>query len=343
MATTLAGACVLGCPPHAGLQRSDSTTAAETRAVLLSREQPLMGTRFAVQVYTDDEQGAAAAIDEVYRDLAALEERISEWRETSEISAINREAGRAPVRVGSDMLRLTELALEAGALTGGAFDVTFRSCGQFWSFAPPRIPSESELAHCMPNVGWQHVMVDREAGTIFLPREGMALGVGGIGKGYGVDVAGELLERRGFHHYVVDGGGDVRVSGTNAGRPWRVGVADPRNRGALLGLLEVQSGAVVTSGDYERHFELDGVAYHHILDPRTAQPARASIATTVIAPNATLADALSTGLFVLGPEAGIALAEQLDGVEAFIVGADGSHAMTDGFRAQFVPIQEAPP
>jgi len=316
----------LGCGPGP----AEGEPAAGERRDFRAR-QMMMGTFFDIQVVGEDEARATAAMDDAFAEIARVEELLSEWRDTSEISEVNRSAGRRPVVVGPELYTVVERSVWASELTGGAFDVTFAACGGLWSFRDARVPGDDELAACLGLVGYRNIRLDGEASTIYLPREGMRIGIGGIGKGYGVDRAAELLEARGFSDYIVDGGGDVRLSGGNVHRPWRVGIAHPRRRGELYGRLTADRGAIVTSGDYEKYFEKDGVLYHHILDPATGQPARRSVAVTVIAPTALDADALATGLFVLGPSEGLALVERLDGVEALFFAPDLTVRRSSGF------------
>jgi thiamine biosynthesis lipoprotein len=183
------------------------------------------------------------------------------------------------------------------------------------------------------HVGWRRVEIDRAASTIRLPDPEQRIGIGGIGKGWSVDRAAAVLESRGFFDYTVAGGGDLRVRGAKPDGPWTIGIAHPRRTGGLIGRVRVDRGSIVTSGDYQRFFEVDGVRYHHILDPRTGRPARGAVSVTVIAPDATAADALSTGLFVLGPARGIEVAEALPGVEALIVDERLELHRTSGFPA----------
>lgn len=292
-----------------------------------SGERMLMGTRFAIEIESDDAAGAAVAIEAAFAEVARVEELLSEWKETSEISELNRRPGRRPMKVGPEFLEVALAAREVSELTDGAFDVTFASCWELWDFREERIPTALELEDCREVVDWRLLLIDEEASTLELRMNGMLIGISGIGKGYGVDRAAAVLEARGFTKYLVDGGGDVRLSG----RPWTVGVAHPRRTGELLGRLEVGEGSIVTSGDYYRFFEKDGVRYHHILDPRSGLPARGAAAVTVIASDATSADALATGLFVLGPDRGLSLVESLSGVEALFVLPDLELRRSSGF------------
>ncbi|MBA2661375.1 MAG: FAD:protein FMN transferase [Bradymonadaceae bacterium] len=308
-------------------------------AQVLRREQALMGTRFEIQVVSVDERVAAGAVEAALLEIGRVEALISEWQSTSEISEVNRQAGLKAVAVGPELYAVVEQAVALSALTRGAFDITFASCGHLWSVGKRRIPSMEEVGECRAHIDYRRIELN-EARTIFLRAKQTRIGVGGIGKGYGVDRAASVLEAHGITDYVVDGGGDIRLKGQRIDRPWSVGVAHPRQQGALLGRLHLSAGAVVTSGDYERYFELDGERYHHIIDPTTGQVARASVAVTVIAPDAMLADGLATGLFVLGPAEALKLVERLAGVEALVIGPDMRVHTSSGFGQFFEPNRD---
>ncbi len=293
-----------------------------------------MGTTFEIRVRAPSAEDGRAAIDAAFDEIDRLEALLSEWKETSEVSALNRAAGGAPVAIGADLLAVLTRAAEISQRTGGAFDVTFAACGRLWSFREPyRLASEEELAECRTHVGWRKVFLDAGSGTAALPDRSMKVGIAGIGKGYGVDRAAAVLESRGIRDYIVDGGGDIRLASSPGRRPWTVGIAHPRRPGALWGAISRSSGAIVTSGDYEAYFVEEGVRYHHILDPRTGRPSTGASAVTVIAPDATAADALATGLMVLGPERGLTLVESIPGVEALFLVDDREHSRSSGFPA----------
>jgi thiamine biosynthesis lipoprotein len=159
----------------------------------------------------------------------------------------------------------------------------------------------------------------------------MAIGLGGIAKGFIVDRAAEVLRRHGFADFVIVAGGDLRADGRKAGRPWRIGIRDPRVDGAMLGWVAASDLSIDTSGDYERCFIAGGRRYHHLIDPATGRPAPGCRSVTVVSRDTGIADALSTGLFVMGPERGLALAERLPDVEALVVDAAGDLHATSGF------------
>lgn len=313
------------------LMSSDSGEEPPQELRVYQRSQPMMGTNFHIQVVSADAREAAEAMDAALKEVDRVEALISEWRDDSEISEVNRRGADEPVEVGPELFEVVRRGIDYSAQTDGAFDITFASCGHLWSVSEERIPGDEEVERCVPKIGYSSIVLDEDRRAIGFDGDGVQIGLGGIGKGYGVDRAAEVLEDRGITDYVVDGGGDMRVSGERIDRPWSVGVAHPRRSGQMLATLSVDDAAVVTSGDYERYYERDGTRYHHIIDPRTARPARASVAVTVVADDATAADALATGLFVLGPDDGIRLASAMEGVEALIVDPDLSIHHTEGF------------
>lgn len=322
---------VAACAPPPADDADQGARVAEPTESVVS-ERMMMGTLFQIRVVAGDKATADAAVEAAYDEIARVERLLSEWSDDSEISAVNAAAGREPVVVGSELFDVISRSIRLSELTDGAFDVTFAACGHLWAFGEdPRIPTPDEVAECLPAIGYDRIRLDPVASSIFLPDPAMRLGIAAIGKGYGVDRAVAVLEARGITDYIVEGGGDVRLAVHPGGRPWKVGIAHPRKHGELYATLQLGGGAVVTSGDYEQFFERDGVIYHHILDPRTGYPARESVAVTVVAPNATDADALATGLFVLGPEAGLRLVESLPEVEALFFGPDLAVTRSSGF------------
>lgn len=298
--------------------------------IRLSVERRLMATLFRIDVIVDDEVMGREAIDAAFAEIEAAEGILSNWDDSSQISELNRSAGVQPVVVSDELMAVLQRAHEVAELTDGAFDISFASCGGLWSIRDRRIPSDDELARCLPHVDYRKVALDPTRSAVFISDPDTRLGIAGLAKGYRVDRAAGVLDGRGITDFVVDGGGDMRVSTGSSGTPWPIQVAHPR-RETPLGVVFVTSGAIATSGDYEWFFEQGGVRYHHILDPTTGRPARGSTSATVIAASAVDADALATGLFVMGPREGIALAERLPGVEAMLIGGDLSVHTTSGF------------
>lgn len=296
----------------------------------------LMGTPFGLTLAGDVPLAQArAAADAAFTEIARVEARMSEWRPDSEIGRINAAAG-APVAVSDETRALLKRALGLAEASGGAFDPSWAALRGIWRFASgdtrPKLPLKADLEAALARVDFRAVRIEGRA--VRLAKPGMALGLGGIAKGYAIDRAAAVLRARGVERFIVDGGGDLYVAGRKPdGRPWTIGVRHPRGPG-LLAELPVTDAAVVSSGDYERFFELGGRRYHHIIDLRSGMPADRSVAVTVRAPEATLADALATAIFVLGPEAGLALAGRYPGVEAAVLAPDGAVYATPGLKAR---------
>lgn len=288
------------------------------------------------QVTLPDRPGAAEAAETCFELFTRLDSELSEWKEGSPLSAVNQAAGEHPVAVPRELFALTARGIEIGHATEGAFDISWAALWGIWNFrAPePHPPAPDAIAARLPFVDFRRVVLDPARHTIYLPTAGMKLGLGGIAKGFALGRAAELLTARGFEDFLLVSGGQVYARGTRGGRPWRVGVRDPRGaRDEIFATLALAGGSLSTSADNESYFVDAGVRYHHILDPKTGWPARGLRSATVLHPDPTLADALSTAVIVLGKERGLAIAQRL-GAEALLVDARGGLAMTPGFEAK---------
>ena len=249
-----------------------------------------MATTFVVEL--PDRPGAADTAEEVFAIFRRIDAEMSEWKPTSPLSAVNRQAGGAAAAVPAELRALLHRGVEIGELTGGAFDVTWAALWGLWDFkaAEPRVPEAAEIARRVALIDYRQVEIDDAAGTVRLPRAGMKIGLGGIAKGYALERAAAVLDARGVGSYLLLAGGQVFARGRKGDRPWRVGIRDPRGGpDDSFASLDLTDASASTSGDYESYFMLDGVRYHHILDPRTGMPARGLESATVIAADATLA------------------------------------------------------
>ncbi len=293
---------------------------------VLRRARPAMGTIVSITVRGVGREFLEAVARELFREIERLEAVLSEWREDSSLSAVNRAAGARPVPVPPELLEVVAIAGEASAATGGAFDATWRPLADLWRFDGERRhpPAARAVEARRALVDYRNVEVDARAGTVFLRRRGMRLGFGGVAKAYIAERAAAIASAAGVQGVLVDAGGDVVARGGNGGRPWRIAIRHPRSPGAALATVELRDRSIATSGDYESFFAVGGRRYHHILDPRTGYPATACQSVTVIAPSGALADALATGLFVLGPERGTSVAASKRGVGALFVAANGA-------------------
>ena len=273
---------------------------------------------------------AAQIVFEIFREIDA---GMSEWKSTSPLTQVNHAAGREAIVVPADLRDVIRRGVDIGHMSDGAFDITWAALWGLWDFKalPPRVPADAEIDQRISLVDYRRIVIDDDAGTVFLPEAGMAIGLGGIAKGYALERAAAALRQRGVDSFLISAGGQVMVGGMRNARPWRVGIRDPRGApDDFFAYLDASDISVATSGDYERFFMLDGRRYHHILDPRTGRPTRGLRSATVISADATLADGLSTTLMVLGVTRGLALAEQHDNVEAVLVDDAGNVHVTSG-------------
>jgi thiamine biosynthesis lipoprotein len=294
------------------------------------REEAIMGTRVAVELWSEDPALAARAMDAVIAEMRRTDELMSTYKPGSQLSQVNAHGHERPVVVDADIIAVVERGLEMSRMSGGAFDITYASVGYLYDYRAHQRPTAAEIASALPGVDYRQVVVDRAARSIHFRKPGMRIDLGGIAKGYAVDRSIDTLRAMGIQHAMVNAGGDTRLLGDRRGKPWIVGIRDPRNEGTMVTRLPLENEAISTSGDYERYFEEDGVRYHHILVPGTGDVARAVRSATVIGPDATLTDALSTTVFVLGVERGMALVSRLPGVEAVVVDKDGRIFYSDG-------------
>lgn len=292
----------------------------------------LMGTLWSIQLPSGNSAQSGEAASRAFREAARIESLMSEWKPDSPLSAVNAAAGRGLVRVPAELREILQRGIEYGRDSAGAFDITWLGMGNLWQldadFAPP---SPEAILQARSRVDYRKLRIEGNAAG--LPEEGMAIGLGAIAKGYAVDRAASLLRESGVVDFLINAGGDVLASGERNGAPWNIGIRHPRGASdRLIAILGVSGAAVATSGDYERFRIVDGIRYHHIIDPRTGLPARGCQSVTVVAPTSEEADALATAIFVLGPENGLALAESRQGVECLLVDAQGKIRQTAGME-----------
>ncbi len=305
--------------------------------------QLLMDTGVELVFENDSDREAATIQKAVFDEMLRLEGILGRSREGSDVDRINLGAGREPVTVHPETVAVLEAALFHAALSGGAFDPTVAPLLDRWGFLGQefRVPEPGELEAASLLVDYSRVELDPATAQVFLPLEGMSLDLGGIAKGYIVDRGMALLEEAGVEHAFLNAGGDIAlVGGKPDGSPWRVGVRHPRQSDACLAILSLEEGAVVTSGDYQRSFTVDGRLYHHILDPGNGYPAAELISVTVQAATVMEADALATAVFVLGSEKGLELIESIAGAEVLMVKTDLEIITSSGLDGRVERLEE---
>lgn len=319
--------------------RKDGTVYAETQQ---------MGTRVSINVYVGDRTAAdaGAAVEAAFAEIERIEQIMSEWRPSSELSQLNDGAG-GPLRpLSEELFAVLKRSKEIAEATGGAFDPTFYAVGQLWHFDPgSRPPTREAIKEKLPLVDWRSIELDPATRSGRLAKPGMKVGLGAIAKGYAVDRASAVLRERGFVDHIVEGGGDTYVSGTKAGKTWMVGIQRPDGPGSIAA-IPARDRAVVTSGDYQRFLEFEGVRYSHILDPRTGFPVpedRSMQSITVLAPDATDADAYATAVAVMGVERGLEFIQSQPGLDAALITHAGELRVTPELAKILVYPPDKPP
>lgn len=314
VAAVVAGtACLAACGREAG------TAVPARRTVEFTG--PTMGTTFTVKV-VPEAAGLATeerqAIDAAIRDqLGRIDQQLSTWRVDSTLSQFNASDALVPTPVEPETFEVFKQALEMGAFTDGALDVTIGPLVDAWGFGPNGqadvAPTEASLDALSPILGLAHLELDAEARTVRKRAPGVRCDFSSLAAGYAADLVTAMLEQRGHRNFLVDMGGELVARGRNeTGRPWQVAVDRPQAVGrAVLRIVPLTDMAIATSGDYRNFREVDGRRLPHILDPRTRRPVTHHVASvTVLDPLGWRADALSTALMVMGPDEGFAFAER---------------------------------
>jgi len=289
----------------------------------LTESQNIMGTRCSVELWSEDKARGQAAIASVFADMHRIDRLMSTWKEDTEISLVNREGSKHPVKVSEELFRLLQESVKYSELTHGAFDITYASVGYLYDFKKGVHPDQKAIDAALPGINWRHMVLDEKTLTVYFTRPGMRIDLGGIAKGHSVDRGIELLQEQGITRAMVNAGGDTRIVGDRFGKPWVIGIRDPDQENKMFLRMPLTDTAFSTSGDYERYFDEAGKRFHHIIDPKTGDSARKVRSVTVISGTATRTDALTKSVFIMGAEEGIAFINTLPDVDAVAVSPDG--------------------
>jgi len=301
------------------------------------REESIMGTSISVELWSDDRADGEAAIDVVMEEMHRIDRTMSPHKQDSELSRINRYAGTQAVPINREMFDLLTRAEHFSTLSDGAFDISYAAVGRLYDYRLRTRPTADALATARAAVGWHHVVLDARAQTVRFARPGMCIDLGGFAKGYAVDNAATLLHRCGIANANISAGGDSRVMGDRRGRPWTIGIRDPRQPGEVVALLPLEDTSISTSGDYERYFDEDGTRFHHLIDPATGQSPTGVRSVTILGEDGLTTEAFSKCVFVLGVEKGLQLIEAQRNIDAVIVDAAGMLHYSSGLLA---PVQQ---
>ncbi len=315
-----------------------SLDACLAKNTLIKRSQYLMGTLVFVTGVASDEETAKTAVAAGLAEIRRIEHLMSTWISTSELSKVNAAAGRESVQVSQETFEVLMQSLEMAKLTQGGFNIAVGPAVKAWNVSGEgHVPPQEDLVALRPQIDLSQIQLDKKNHTVWLRLSGMQIDVGGIGKGYAADLAARVMQASGATAGVVALSGDIKTFGRMPDHQRFVfGIQHPRKeQGEVLGRIELEDEAVSTAGDYQRYFMKDGVRYHHILDPATLLPARGCQSVTVIAKDGVMADGLDTGIFVLGPDKGMALIESLPDVEGVIVDQEGTVLVSSGLKDRF--------
>jgi thiamine biosynthesis lipoprotein len=294
---------------------------------VFKKKKSLLGSPFEITVVATDSVQANQFVNMAFDEVTRIEHLISDWIPTTQISKVNQQAGIAAVKVDLEVFELVERALKISKLTDGAFDISYASMDKIWKFdgSLKTMPTEEAIKKSVAKVGYEHILLDANNTTIFLEKEGMKLGLGGIGQGYIADKIKVLLQKNGCTSGLVNVSGDINTWGKQPnGADWSVGIVNPMNKNKVFATFPLYDSAVETSGSYEKYVTFNGKRYSHIIDPRTGYPATGIVSVSVFAKQTELADALATGIFVLGVEVGLDLVNQLKGIGCIIVDEKGA-------------------
>lgn len=296
--------------------------------------QDIMGTKVSVALWLDDDVKAEQAVAAAMAEMRRIDAHFSPYIETSELYRVNQLAPKAsakkPISISPELAAIIKKANHYSALSDGAFDITFASLGRYYDYRNKLSPSEQQREALLPAINYRLIHLDVENNTLWFEHPKLYIDLGGIAKGYAVDNAIAIVQSYGVQHASITAGGDSRVIGDKRGRPWMVGIKNPRADAVAI-TLPLADVAVSTSGDYERYFIDDkGERVHHIINPRTGKSTNGINSVTIIGPLGFDTDPLSTTVFVLGVEKGLALINQLPGFDAVIITSDGKVRYSEG-------------
>ncbi len=286
----------------------------------------MLGSPFEITVVAKDSLEGKQFTDLAITEVRRIENQISDWIPTTQISLVNKNAGIKAIKVDSEVFELVARAIKISELTDGAFDISYASMDKIWKFdgSMTVMPSEEAIRKSVAKIGYKNIILNKQDQSIFLKLGGMKLGLGGIGQGYIADKVKDLLLANGCNSGIVNVSGDINAWGKQCnGKPWTVGIINPMNKNKVFATFPIENSAVETSGSYEKFVVFNGVRYSHIIDPRTGYPAQGVVSVSVFAKQTEIADALATGIFVLGVEVGLNLINQLKGEECIIVDDTG--------------------
>lgn len=294
-----------------------------------------MGSRFDITIVAENENFANKNIDEAIAEISRIEKLISTKDESSEAFLINKNAGVQPVKVSAELFGLIERAIKISEITKGAFDITYASMNQVWKFDGSMIrpPTPEEISKSISNIGYQHIILNKEDLTVFLDKEGLKIGFEAIAKGYAADMAKALMQSNNVFAGIINASGDLTTWGRQAsGEKWIAGIANPIDRTNFFAWLPVDESSVATSWNHEKYVVFKGEKYSHIINPRTGYPSVGINSVSIFSKSAEFCDALATAVFNMGVETGLLFINELEDTEIIIVDSENKIHKSAGIK-----------
>lgn len=295
-------------------------------------DRAIMGTAIHVELWHTDKVIAEKNIQRVFDEMWRIDRLMSPYKKDSEITLINNNAPKHPVKISSELFNLIQKSINISKLSNGAFDITFASVGYMYDYRKKQKPSKKEISERLKSINYKNIQLNQKKQTVFFTRKNSRIDLGGIAKGHAVDNAIKLLQQHGIKQAMISAGGDTRIIGDKNGRPWYVGIRHPRNKNESAVVLPLSQTAISTSGDYERYFIKNDIRHHHIINPSTGDSARELRSVSIIGSNSTITDALSTTVFILGLNKGMKLISSLKNIEAIIIDNNGHMHYSTGLK-----------
>lgn len=302
--------------------------------VLRKRTTLLMGGRFDISIVDKDSISAEKNIDEVIAEITRIENLISDWKPTSQVSEVNQNAGIKPVKVDREVFELTKRAIKLSEITNGGFDISFAAMDRIWKFdgSMTEMPSADAIKKSVEKVGYKNIILDSTESTIFLKLKGMKIGFGALGEGYATDKCRAMMIAKGVQAGIINGSGDMSTWGKQPnGKDWKIGITNPFKPEKILAAIPLKEGAVTTSGSYEKFVVFNGKRYSHIINPATGYPATGLCSVTVFGPNAETANGLSTSIMVLGQKEGLFLLQKFPDYSCILITDKGKIVKSKNF------------
>ncbi|MDJ0881772.1 MAG: FAD:protein FMN transferase [Gammaproteobacteria bacterium] len=278
-------------------------------------------TRVVVESWHADESYASACNNQVIANMHRIDALMSTYKQDSEVSRINERAYQESLNLSAEVFSLLQRSHQFSKLSRGAFDITYASIGFKYDYREQKQPSLDEIDRLLDRVDYRNLILEDQ--SVKFSKPGMRIDLGGIAKGHAVDQGIQILKDCGIQHAMVTAGGDSHILGDRQGRDWMIGIQHPRKKGQYVLRIPLSNTAISTSGDYERYFITDNERIHHIINPDTGKSAKNSWSASVIGPDATTTDALSTAVFILGAQQGLELINSLPGIDAIIIDDQG--------------------